>query len=207
MISGIQPNFDRIAPFYDRIASLAFFGSILRSQKFFLDRIPQQANVLVLGGGTGEFLLRLIKVNPLCQVWYIDSSAKMICRARRKMKNSSQLHFIHGTEEIIPMEIKYDAVITFFYLDLFGDDKLQHVVEKIRASLRTNALWLASDFVTMSNVWSPLFLKLMYAFFKWACGIEAKKLPDWKNHLSNSGFTQVYKNPFYAGFIESCVYR
>jgi tRNA (cmo5U34)-methyltransferase len=207
VITTTKPNFDRIAPFYDGLASLAFGRNILRSQDFFLNRIPGNDKVLVLGGGTGRFLLHLMKINSSCQVWYIDSSAEMIARARQKVKNSGQVHFILGTEEDIPAEIKFNAVLTFFYLDLFTEEKLAAVINKIKTSLKKDALWIVSDFVIRNNIWSPVLLKLMYSFFRLTSGVEAKKLPDWRTLLSQAGFTMSERKPFYSGFIESCIYQ
>jgi tRNA (cmo5U34)-methyltransferase len=201
-----RTNFDLIAPLYDRLASIVFGNRIVRSQLCFLHTLSHAESVLVLGGGTGRFLPSLMRINRRCQIWYIDSSAEMIRRARQKVILPSRVHFIQGTEEDIPGEIKFDGVITFFFLDLFADEYLAALVEKISKSLRTDGLWLAADFVNKPRVWAQVMLKLMYFFFRWTCGIKARVLPDWQLQFSHFGEV-LHRKFFYAGFIESCVFR
>jgi tRNA (cmo5U34)-methyltransferase len=200
-------NFDRIAPVYDSLTFLVFGGAILRSQNIYLAEIPKSGTVLVLGGGTGKFLPRLMKLNPGCQIWYVDSSTAMIRRARRSVNNSAEINFILGTEDSLPKEIKFDAVITFFYLDLFELNKLGFVIAKIKASLNTGACWLVADFANSERGWTQLFIKFMYLFFRLTCGLKTDRLVDWTTALLQSGFTSTHRHVFFSGLIESRVFQ
>ena len=200
-------NFDSVAGFYDKLATLVFGTAMRRAQTTYLYDIPQGSNVLILGGGTGWLLSELSAVNPTCKVWYTDASSQMISLSKRKMRNSThEIVFIHGTEESIPVEIMFDAVITHFYLDLFPPDSCNVTIRKIRSNIRTGGLWLVSDFIN-TTWWHGVMLRMMYGFFRLMCGIEGSSLSPWKNLLEENGFKEHKSREFFGGFIKSAVFR
>ncbi len=91
--------------------------------------ITQQDRLLILGGGSGWILESINALSFDGEVWYIEASSEMI-RLASKRQLDFKVHFIHGTEENIPQEVVFDAVITNFYLDLFPDERLPLVLEK-----------------------------------------------------------------------------
>src|SRR5689334_9161862 len=107
-MSNSPARFDRVAWVYDAMAGVVFGKSIFASQSHFLDRIPDDANVLILGGGTGKILKRLFSIKPRCHVWYIEASSQMISRARRNVHKPSDILFVHGTEDAIPNAVQFD---------------------------------------------------------------------------------------------------
>jgi len=190
------------------LARLVFGATIRDAQLYFLSDIPKGANVLILGGGTGWLLDALLKLNPHCHVWYVEASHRMLERTRKKVniQPTTIVHFIHGTEEMIPSNVRFNAVITNFYFDLFSRASLQFVIRRILGSLMPDGKVLVSDF-TKTNVWKHrLLLTIMYWFFKLVCGIESSHLPDWQAELSNAGLDEFKSKKFYRGFIRSSIY-
>jgi ubiquinone/menaquinone biosynthesis C-methylase UbiE len=212
-------GFDRLAPIYDSLARMIYGKSIVQAQTCFLGIIPPLSKVLILGGGTGWLLTELLRDHPTCEVWYIESSANMLSMAIKKSGNPNQVHFILGTEEDIPAYARrrrdsergptcgFDIVITHFFLDLFAPLTLQRVVQKISLASKPSALWVVADFVDRNKWWQLCLLKVMYSFFSRACRIEARTLPPWGGVLVQSGLRMVQRRLYYAGFIESAVYR
>ena len=214
-------GFDRLAPIYDPLARMIYGKSIVRAQTSFLDTIPPFSKILILGGGTGWFLTELLRGHPTCEVWYIESSASMLSMAMKKNRDLSQVHFILGNEEDIPAwsrrcrdsadrrtcDSGFDIVITHFFLDLFSPMTLQGLVQKISVASRPSAHWMVADFVDHGKWWQICLLKIMYSFFRRTCRIEARTLPPWGGILVQSGLKMVQRRPYYAGFIESAVYR
>lgn len=199
-------HFDKIAFIYDALASLVFGKKIKESQSHFLQKIPDHSIVLILGGGTGWILVELFKQKPNCEVFYIEASSKMIELAKRKINDSFPVHFIHGTEQDIPALVKFDVVITNFFLDMFPDSALKQVIEKIESSLSSTSIWIATDFVDNKKWMHSFLLKLMYWFFQLACKIEAKKLPDWNKAIQIRSRKKVSSKFFCVGFIEAAIY-
>src|SRR5688572_28861247 len=97
-------QFNGLARRYDRLAKIIFGNSLLEAQTAYLNEISSNANVLILGGGTGKLLTRLLNVNKSCSIWYIEASSMMIELARQHAKkaNRAKVLFIHGTEDSIP---------------------------------------------------------------------------------------------------------
>jgi ubiquinone/menaquinone biosynthesis C-methylase UbiE len=201
-------GFDLLAPVYDRFASLVYGSAIRAAQLFFLKAMPSSANVLILGGGTGWLLAEILKMHPEAKVWYIEASVKMLEQAQQKLseQQKSRIIFIHGTEDSIPRETQFHAVITAFYLDLFSPATLRRVIDTIKTSLVPESVWLVSDFIAGKVWWQWILLKVMYTFFRWCCGIEAKRLPPWEQYMTAHGWEVKAERLFFHGFIKSVRY-
>lgn len=200
----IAKGFDRLAPVYDYLSRIVFGKSLPYAQQYFLTSIRADDRILILGGGSGDFLRSVLKHQPSVVIDYIDISEKMIRLAREKTQNPSTVNFIVGTEQNIP-DSRYSVVITNFYLDLFSDNTLQYVVQKIKAHLQPGGQWLVTDFVN-EKWWHQMMLGVMYRFFRIITHIEATHLPQWTQCLIKNGATQIDSKRFYGGFIEAKVY-
>lgn len=204
----MQSNgFDKIANVYDALARLVFGKAIRQAQNYFLNDIPSQSKVLILGGGSGWLLSQMLKSNPQCEIWYIEASEKMLELSKVKANQFNRVYFIHGTEDSIPRTIQFDVVITNFYLDLFTETSLDRVIDKIQNVMRPQAIWLVSDFLNNNKWWQSFLLRIMYHFFRTLCGIEAASLPDWNRMLLEKRLRRMKSQLFYSGFIESVVYQ
>lgn len=197
----IAKGFDRLASVYQRLSKIVFGKSLEQAQQYNLNFIKSGDRVLILGGGSGYFLKSLLDRQVHMTVDYIDISEKMIQLARDKTKNPQHVNFIVGTEQNIP-DRTYTVVITNFYLDLFADNTLQHVIQKIKAHITADAQWLVTDFVSQ-KWWHNIMLWCMYRFFNLITHIEARTLPDWQSVLKKDGFIETESKKFYRGFIKS----
>lgn len=197
-------GFDSVASYYDRLAKLVYGETIVNAQIFFLHTITPRAKILILGGGSGEILPVLFKINPDCEIYFIEASQKMIMLAKRH-ENLGVVHFIYGTEQNIP-KLTFDCVLTGFYLDLFTDATLRKVVSHIGKSLGPNAKWIATDFIA-GKLWQRVVVKLMYTFFKIVTTIETRALPDWQRALEQQGLTRLNSAAFFGDFIHTVVYQ
>lgn len=199
-------DFDRLAFVYDRLAKLFFGKSIIESQTYFLNKIPDNSKVLILGGGTGWILTEISKTKNELDICYIEASEKMIARAKEKSRSNRRVYFIHGTENDIPSGEHFDVVITNFYLDLFSDDSLKIILEKIKKSTMIRTQWIVTDFVN-NTWWQNFLLKLMYIFFQVTCNIEARRLPAWRIGLQNLGAKEVDSRNYYGNFMQTSLFH
>lgn len=199
-------NFDGVAAIYDTLSNVVFGRSMVRSQTFYLRDIPSGAKVLIIGGGTGWLLKELLVVNSTCSIWYIEASAKMLELTKERIsKSSNAIHLIHGTEDSIPPGIKFDAVITHFYLDLFSQISCNQVIQKISRSMHVKSMWLVTDFIN-KTWWQNILLFVMYKFFRLTSHIEASNLPAWQQLLKTNGFIEDKSNFFFWKFIRSSLF-
>ena len=202
-----RPHFDWIAPLYDALGAAAFGRDLRDAQRACLASVPPGSAILVLGGGTGTFLPSLLAINPQCSIWYIDISEAMLRRAKKRVPLNPDIKFIQGSEKTLPPEIKFDVVMTFFFLDLFPAGELPPLLGIIGRSLRDDARWLIADFVDTGSKQAAFLLRIMYIFFRWTCQIAATHLPDWPTALVQSGWEPIETRVFRSGFIVSSVYR
>jgi tRNA (cmo5U34)-methyltransferase len=199
-------GFDRIAFTYDFLAKFVFGKSIVDSQKHFLNKIEDNSKVLILGGGSGWLLAELLKNRPNCKVCYIEASEKMLALSKGKIDTGYAIQFIHGTEQDIPVTTKYDVVISNFYLDMFANHQLENVVNKIKLSLNTGTIWIVTDFVN-EKWWHSTMLKVMYWFFRIACGLETQQLPEWNKSMDKADLKEIELRFFYKGFIKTALFQ
>jgi ubiquinone/menaquinone biosynthesis C-methylase UbiE len=200
-------GFDRIAFIYDFLAKLVFNNSIVNSQKYFLNKIQDYSKVLILGGGSGQLLVELLKLKPNCEVCYVEASERMIVLSKNKIKRTSMVHFIHGTEEDISRSIEYDALITNFYLDLFTEYQLADIIVKLQSAMKPEAQWIVTDFVSNNKWWQETMLKVMYWFFRITCDIESQQLPEWDKAVEKIGVKEIESKTFYRSFIKTSLYQ
>jgi ubiquinone/menaquinone biosynthesis C-methylase UbiE len=196
-----NPGFDFLAPVYDLMARLVFGRAIIDSQTVCLDRIPHGAEILILGGGTGWLLEKISDQHKSCKILYVDVSKEMVKKARLR-KTEDEVHFIQGTVMDIPKEIKFDVIITNFYLDLFSDKSLVPILERILEHTKTSSVWLVTDFIE-TTLWHRWMLKLMYLFFRIVCNIECLHLPKWKAALRANGWKEIEMQFRFNGFINT----
>ena len=202
-----KPNdFDAIAPFYDRLKRLVFGKSVDESQLCFLNRI-KGGKVLVLGGGSGEILVAILQSFPKCDIWYVDASSKMISLAQERLKEKvHNVKFIYGTQDSVSSDIRFDTVITNFFLDLFPDEKVNEITGMVARWLDQGGHWIITDFVDDGKKRHNVLLHAMYIFFRIVCGIPADRLPSWQMHAARNGFSELASKGFFGGFIRASLW-
>lgn len=198
-------NFNRVSSYYDPLSRLIFGNSLRHSQILYLDDIPENGNVLILGGGTGWLLAELLRKKPSVNVWYVDAASAMIGLAKKKVSGlpHERIRFIHGTQDAIPAEVRFDAAITYFLMDLFTTPTVFDIISKVKNALVPEGLWLMTDFVKTEKRWHRMLLKSMYYFFRHTSGVEAKELPPWEPLMLASGLSIEKEEFFYNGFIKA----
>lgn len=202
-------NYDAVAGFYDPLSRLVFGNAIVRSQVFLLSSIPVQANVLIVGGGTGWILEEISKIYPAgLNITYVESSERMIQKSQKRNAGENQVNYIHAPiQEAVPEGV-FDVVLTPFLLDNFTNDALKPVFVKLDRHLKRGGLWLFADFqVQEGRPSSGILLKIMYLFFSIFCGLETSRLPDSAAHFQQFKYQEKSRKEFFGGFISSVIWQ
>ena len=203
----MRNTYDYIAPYYDSIVKLVFGNHILESQISFLDRLPNKGKILLIGGGTGKTLQKLVELKPLLHIDYVDASSKMIQKSKELLVNTAHnVTFIKGTEEVIP-SINYDAILTFFFLDLFEQKKRKDIFHLLNNKLKPNGKWFVSDFNTPNNLYNKLLETTMFLFLKITTKIESNKIENYLDLFNQQGFKLNGRSEHFNNFIFSCIYQ
>jgi ubiquinone/menaquinone biosynthesis C-methylase UbiE len=202
-------SFDRIAPFYDTLAKLVF-GTILRkSQQHFLHLIPDGSVVLIIGGGTGWIIPKIFASAAPRRLIYVEDSAEMLWRSYCSNADKElPITFVLGDEAYLSNLKDVDVVLTFYFLDVFKEDRLVEIMKKVKKSLRKNGLWLVADFNSESK--NPLHRVLVFTmikFFQFTSGLPANRLHHFAAHFKKLDFKLVQKKSWENGLLISSVYR
>ncbi|MBX2914109.1 MAG: class I SAM-dependent methyltransferase [Cyclobacteriaceae bacterium] len=198
-------GYDWLAPFYDTLARVVVGKQIQQMQLPMLRHLHDRKKLLVLGGGTGWILPHIFRVNPNLVIHYVDSSEKMIARARSNAHGNKSIQFIQGTETAISTN-DYDAVLTYFYLDMFAPAQLTTLITKLKNHLVKEARWLVCDFESQTRM-HRIKVQVMYLFFRIVTGLRTNTLPAWYCVLTQSGCI-VLEDAYSADrFIRSAVFR
>ena len=200
-----SPDFDAIAPIYDFLARLVYGKSIRKAQVYYLDRIPDQARVLILGGGTG-WLLEEIS-NQSLHIDYVDLSKSMLKKTAKRHVSFAKLCFIQGNEEALRGS-RYDVVITPFVLDVCNENQLPKMVETIGRLVEPDGQWLCIDFNVHDQSFKARILSVtMCHFFRIVSGVKLKCLLPYFGAIEQAGFKETETNLFYDRFIKASLFK
>ncbi|MBC5993458.1 class I SAM-dependent methyltransferase [Pontibacter cellulosilyticus] len=208
-------GFDRVAPFYDKLARLVYGSSLQKAQLYLLPFVPDKSRVLIIGGGSGWLLQQLILTGKQLDILYLDASPAMLHHAKSKY---SQLSFSHsckvefrlGTEAALLPHDEFKVIITPFLLDLFPPQRLQQLMQRLSDALASGGQWLFADFWPVQQParwWQKVLVWGMYTFFGAVSDVEAKELPDYGVYFKQLGLQEVSTKSFYAGFVQAKVFE
>jgi ubiquinone/menaquinone biosynthesis C-methylase UbiE len=209
-------SFDRVAPYYDRLARLVFGSSIRRAQWHFLNHVPPTARVLLVGGGTGWLLPYLLEKQEVTHVTYLEASAVMLALAQRKAHGvrsftTASIRWVHGNERQLASDDRYDVLITNFVLDMYAGAALHELMQQLLNHLHPAGCWLFTDFQLSGKRrhrwWQRMMAQTMYVFFHLTAGINRQKLPCYDRHFAALGLYLVREKTFFGDFIVSRVYQ
>ena len=172
-------NYNNTAWFYDKLSQLVFGSSLINAQKYLLQFIPANAHLLIVGGGTGWILDEITRHHASgLTITYVEMASDMMTVSRKRNIGDNQVVFINDAIENVFLPINADVVLTAFFFDNFYEETLSKLFNHIYSLLKTNGLWLNTDFQLTGKWWQKVLLKSMLFFFKLICHIEASKLPD-----------------------------
>ena len=199
-------NCDRIAPFYKWFEKAAFGERLQRHRVTFSWAASDKKRVLVLGDGDGRFVEALITQYPHLEIDCVEISAGMVSETRKRA--GDKVRVIQGDAFYFPFPPRYyDIAFTHFFLDCFNANQLANLVPLISAALDGSAVWIVSDFRHAVSGWRRLYtglwLKTMYLFFRFATGLETRHLPEYDQALEAAGFHRPKQHVSMLGLIAS----
>jgi ubiquinone/menaquinone biosynthesis C-methylase UbiE len=183
----VIPDYNRVAPFYDRLAKIVFGRKHEEAKMANLDLIKANHRILIVGGGSGQLLKYIDQKGIRCKVDYIDISKAMLQRARRHKLNNIDVRFYEADIlEFLP-ELTYDIICTNFFFDQFNEKDCLAYLNQLRSSSHKHTKLLYADFVHSKKLTDRVILKLMYGFFQVSTGLGKVQLIDHKTLFQKSG--------------------
>jgi SAM-dependent methyltransferase len=210
-------SFDRIARSYRTFETIAFGNALQRARVAWLDEIQSPCRGLVVGEGNGRFLCELLRAHPDIQFDCVDASARMLQLAQARIQNehpasAGRVRFLQrDIRSWSPDARQYDLIVTHFFLDCFPTDQVAGIVTKLAETAADNAHWLLADFrvpgSTIARFHAHAWLAMMYGFFRYAAGIEARELIDPSLFLHRHGFVLEQQHLSRGGMLKSELWR
>lgn len=209
-------SFHPVAPYYDKLAKLVFGKAIQKAQIVYLHQIPQNSHLLIVGGGSGWIIEELVRRGQCSQITFLETAPAMIEMAKKRYEKLGtetdvKVNFVLGSVNALPADTTFDAVITFFLLDLYPTREAFQLADEINNRLQSGGIWLFADFDPKSKIpvplWQQILLGLMYFFFGLTTNLRNRTLPDYEgifNHLHLDLYQHCYS---YHSFIRSALYR
>lgn len=210
-------NCDPIARLYRWIEYAAFGPVLQRMRLCWLRELRSAKRVLLLGDGDGRFLSQFVSTYPAAEVHYIDSSARMLDLARKRIReatleNSGHVIFTLGNALSTALPGRdYDLVVSHFFLDCFDEPGLAQLADHVGPHLAPNVSWVVSDFSEpRDGLMGPVFrfyLRLMFRFFRYTSGLETRRLADYTVFLKGLGFIRSRNATNLGGFVFSEIWN
>jgi ubiquinone/menaquinone biosynthesis C-methylase UbiE len=211
----VGEGFDRITFIYDAFVSVCSLNRINISQLAFLSQLSTQNNALILGGGTGYFLQKVLEKNESIHITYVDVSAKMIAYAKKRIEKNRpeavhRVTFICAGVEDLDWK-SYDVIVCNFILDLFDNSYVQVLAEKFKNHLNPKGLLYVTDFHIseineLLKCCTQIGLKVLYKLFRWTTQLSTKHLPEIDKLLKQQGFSIVHSKYFLSGILMCRLY-
>ncbi|WP_258103098.1 bifunctional 2-polyprenyl-6-hydroxyphenol methylase/3-demethylubiquinol 3-O-methyltransferase UbiG [Marinoscillum sp. MHG1-6] len=195
-------NFNGVAFIYDRLAQFVFGREWKDIQMAPAKSIKSNARVLIVGGGSGMILER---IEPGCQVDFVELSDKMLEKARRRV-TSATVKYVQGDYLNWSPSGKYDAVVFPFFLDSFNAENLSLIIQKAKNELHPKGQMHIVDF-RKGNVAQRFLIKLMYLFFRVTAKLEGDKLLDFDSVFTAHGFQKTRTSVFLNQWVFYSVYQ
>ncbi|WP_296620448.1 class I SAM-dependent methyltransferase [Marivirga sp.] len=195
-------NFNRIASSYDFLKKIIFGEQIEKATNHFLNQMPSNSKILIVGGGTGKILGNFDSSQV---IKYLELSKAMINRAN-EVKSNATIEFIQSDILEWTSNEKYDFVITPFFLDCFNEDQLNSIFLKLKNVLNKKGKWIQTDFYPKNKA-QVLMIKIMYAFFILSTNLKTKELANFDLFFEKHQFLLLRKALFYHSMVESKIYQ
>ena len=205
-------NFDRLAPHYDWLETLTAGGRLQQARTVWLDELAGRRRILSAGEGHGRFVEACATRFPEVEIMGVESSKRMLARALTRTRGIRAHCRWHGGDLLAwEPDGRYDAVVTCFFLDCFPPEMLEAVVTKLAACATADATWLVVDFAVPSRGlagWRARSVHaLMYAFFRCAVALPARRLTPPDPFLRAHGFVLAGRREFEWGLVRADLWR
>jgi ubiquinone/menaquinone biosynthesis C-methylase UbiE len=189
-------SFDPLAPAYRWMEFVLAGEKLQRCRTAFLNHVADARDILILGEGNGRFLVECAQVSSSARITCVDESARMLELAKQRLErvgSSRNVQFLrYDALTWVPPRGAFDLIVTHFFLDCFRPDQLEKLLASLAYACRPGARWLLADFQIpdrgLARWRAAAIHQLMYAFFRLATRLPARRLTAPDPMLKSAGF-------------------
>ncbi|WP_439482073.1 class I SAM-dependent methyltransferase [Cyclobacterium plantarum] len=208
MINVASPDHYRLlAPFYESLGRLLLGNQFQASKTAFLHTIEKGDQVLVVGGGVGANMPELLRrCGEKGKVVYMEASASMIRLCRKGLDKDllKQVVFIHASTFNALPDLKFDVVITQYFLDVLPDEQIDRLFGALQSKVDKPTRWIFVDFYPLSS--KMVQLKTMINAFRLLTRHARKDLPEYEGYFNKWGWQEMESMIYCQGFYQARIY-
>lgn len=155
-------------------------------------------------------LLNLLKEGKL---YFVEKSSKMIQISKKRVPKDEKhrVEMIKGTVSDIPGDVKFDLIMTNFFLDQFPEVELKQLIAALNKTLIAGGNWYYTDFVLDTNNkhywWQKILVLVMYQFFRLTTNGKTQRLIDTTTFFKINNLRLVREEKTYKGLICTRLYE
>jgi ubiquinone/menaquinone biosynthesis C-methylase UbiE len=207
-----RPGFDLLAPHYTWLEKFLAGTRLQRCRTAWFGELGDARHMLIAGVGHGPALVDLLRRHPELRVTCVDASARMLAVARRRVERAgvdwSRVEFVQASlPDWHPPAGRFDVIATHFFLDCFSPAQLPAVIASLGQAATPNARWIVSDFAVPARGparWRAQAVHaLMYAFFRVATRLSARRLTPPDDLLAANGFGRLRHVTYEWGLLQA----
>ncbi|MDG2455479.1 MAG: class I SAM-dependent methyltransferase [Bacteroidia bacterium] len=191
----MKNTYNFVAPYYSWLSYTVHGKDLINIQLDLIETLPDQGNILIMGGGSGDIIPHLYKHSPHLKIDYIDASSKMIALAQTKKTAGQQISFIHA-DTIPKPNYRYDAVFCAFFLDLYAEEEILNWLSAFDAVCTPKYSLHVADFQLNNSVkfrfWRMILIRLSILFFKLTTNHSTWKLEDIFTLIAKSNYKSIH---------------
>ncbi|MEM9719364.1 MAG: class I SAM-dependent methyltransferase [Bacteroidota bacterium] len=210
-------SFDRIAPVYDKLALGVFGTSIREIQTDLLPLIPANAEVLIVGGGSGWIVEEIFEHGKINRLVFLEASREMLKLAVAResppalsIESASKIEWVFSQHfDLLPTD-RFQVIIAPFFFDLFPQKGLSNIVKQLDTHLCQGGIWIFADFTLPKGILRPVAkftLWLMYSFFNWTSGLKNHALPNIPIIFEEMGYNLIQESKRFFTFMVAQAYE
>ena len=172
------------------------------------------SSVLVIGGGADNTLIELLAQNKCDNITHIDISSVQTQKGKDKLQSENKEWFKKVAFKTIPFldfhtNLKFEAIVCPFYLDLFTEWEVRENIEKIKTHLSKDGLVYVIDFSSRASTSKQniLLIKILYSLFYPITGVYRTKVPNYKDLFKEKGFELFAEQVLYNGRFQVLAFK
>lgn len=205
-------NYNKMAPFYNKITNIISEGGNIRSQRYFLQFIKEQYRVLNVGCGSVQFNIDIAQSSN--KVTAVDIAPKMIDIAKCCISANhlnERVNFVCSDIMDYKSEEKYDAVFANFMLNTFEWNYSKKVLNYLCSFVKKDGILCIADEHIADKKLQRLSQKIFRPSVSWIhhiwAGHPLHEIYDYCPVLEEIGFKRIHFKVDKSGIICSSVYK
>ncbi|MHB8602505.1 MAG: class I SAM-dependent methyltransferase [Nitrosotalea sp.] len=174
----VKKFFENTAVSYEKVVNLTTFGRDSYWKREIVKEIPECSSILDLACGTGILTFKIAEKFPDAKIIGVDITEGYLSMARKKLKPTHKISFLHGDAEKIILTTKFDC-ISSSYIPKYCVPSI--LIEKCLSHLNSNGTIILHDFTYPQNI----VVKGLWNFYFIILKISGHLMPNWKYVFEN----------------------